>query len=376
VGDHGPAIAMRPSIWDDIRALESENVHSSGPLAKRHWALRPTLPLASEAFMRGDLGLERVCTEPGDNFNLVEIHEVPDLSIGDPPPAPWPLDVAHRRRHNGCDRRHVKQLGHLNGPAVAWETRLGRRSGGRGAVMIRARRRHGGVWRGCLVASCVLLLSSVPAGAARTSSTSSVKPADGRLRGQDFAAQVAWPDEALVNGHSVEATTGQRFVVFTLQLAENTAAVSPRGSDPPVTAAVRYGQVVQPISLGAIAHSLGQLVDGSTWPSASQQFTVSVPSTSHTAALVLSQGSFFQAFNLWTLRRIGPAPPVLNRDPERPLLSATVLPSGNLSLSNPADGFSDTAAVTIQSATLGYFPPAGAPGRAIASRRLDLSSPS
>jgi hypothetical protein len=234
-----------------------------------------------------------------------------------------------------------------------------------------------------LVASCVLLLSSLPASAAQTSSTSSMRPADGRLRGQDFAAQVtqvAWPDQAVVNGRSVEATTGHRFVVFTLQLAEDTAAVSPRGSDPPVTASVRYGQVVQSLSLTGLDDNLGQQVDGSTWPSASQQFTVSVPARSHTVALVISQGSFFQAFNLWTLQRIGPAPTVLYRDPERPSLNATVPPSGNLALSNPADGFSDTAAVTMQSATLGYFPPAGALGpgpvtQAVLSVELDAEYP-
>jgi hypothetical protein len=97
---------------------------------------------------------------------------------------------------------------------------------------------------------------------------------------------------------------------------------------------------------------------------------VSVPATSHTLALVVSQGSFFQAFNLWTLQRIGSAPAVLYRDPERPSLSASVPPSGDPALSNPADGFSDTAAVTVQSATLGYFPTAGSPGPASASQAV------
>ncbi len=117
--------------------------------------------------------------------------------------------------------------------------------------------------------------------------------------------------------------TGHRFVVFTLQLAEDTAAVSPRGSDPAVTASVRWGQTSQPLSLSGLNDNLGQQVESSTWPSATQQFVVSVPATSHSVALVLSQGSFFQAFNLWTLKRVGPAPTVLYRDPERPTLTAT-----------------------------------------------------
>ena len=174
--------------------------------------------------------------------------------------------------------------------------------------------------------------------------------------------------------------TGHRFVVFTLQLAEDTAAVSPRGSDPAVTASVRWGHTSQPLSLSGLNDNLGQQVDGSTWPSATQQFVVSVPAFSHTVALVLSQGSFFQAFNLWTLKRVGPAPTVLYRDPERPTLTATTPATGSLALSNPDDGFSDSATVSVQSATLGYFPPTSAPGpgrssQAVLSVVLDSEYP-
>jgi hypothetical protein len=35
---------------------------------------------------------------------------MPDLSMGEPPFAHRALDVALRRRHNGCDHRHVKRL--------------------------------------------------------------------------------------------------------------------------------------------------------------------------------------------------------------------------------------------------------------------------
>ena len=192
-----------------------------------------------------------------------------------------------------------------------------------------------------------------------------MRPADGRLRGQDFAAQVTagglagsghrqWPHRRGRHGASLRRVHAE--------LAEDTAAISPRGSDPPVTASVRWGQASQPLSLSGLNDNLGQQVEGSTWPSASQQFVVSVPATSHTVALVLSQGSFFQAFNLWTLKRVGPAPTVLYRDPERPTLTATTPATGSLALSNPADGFSDSATVSVQSATLGYFPPTGAPG--------------
>lgn len=146
----------------------------------------------------------------------------------------------------------------------------------------------------------MLLLASLPAGAASVSGNSPIRPADGRLREHDFAAQVtqlAWPDQAAVNGRNVQATIGHRFVVFTLQLAENTDAVSPRGSNPPVMASLHDGQVVQ---------ACRSRRSTTAWASRStdragrtaQQITVSVSSNSHAVALVLSQGSFFQTFNL------------------------------------------------------------------------------
>ena len=87
-----------------------------------------------------------------------------------------------------------------------------------------------------------------------------MRPADGRLRGQDFEGQVtevAWPDQAIVNGRTVEAVKGHRFVVFTLELAEDTAAISPRGSDLAVTASVRWGHSSQPLSLSGLNDNLG-----------------------------------------------------------------------------------------------------------------------
>ena len=241
--------------------------------------------------------------------------------------------------------------------------------------MIRARRNHWALRRIVLVASSsVLLLVGLSGGAgAARSPTAAVTPVDGRLRGQDFTARVtsvAWPAQAVLEGRSVEATTGHRFVVFTLQLAENTNAVSPKGDDPAVTASLRWGQTVQPLSLSGLDETLNQQVDGSAWPSASQEFVASVPAGVHTVALTLSQGSFSQAFNLWSLRRVEPAPTVLYRSPDGPTVSAATSPTGTVSLSNPADGFSSTASVSVQSTTLGYFPPTGAPGPGPASQAV------
>ena len=250
--------------------------------------------------------------------------------------------------------------------------------------MVRGSRSHGGVHSAVLVVSCVALLLNGTAVAARTAPTASISPADGRLRGEDFAAQVtsvAWPDQAVVNRRTVEATTGHRFVVFTLQLTEDTNAISPHGTDPAVTATLQWGQASQPLSLTQVTDAIAQQIDGSTWPSATQQFVASVPATAHTVTLVLSQGSFSQGFNLWTLQRVPPSPTVIYRDTQRPTVTSTTPATTTLALSNPSDGFSDSAAVSVQSATLSYFAPAGdapassSPSRAVLSVVLDGEYP-
>ena len=106
-----------------------------------------------------------------------------------------------------------------------------------------------------------------------------------------------------------------------------------------------------------------------------------MPDTTHDVDLVLTEGSFSQGFDLWTLTRSAPAPVVLYRDATMPTLAATSTTTGTLALSNPADGFSDTAEVSVQSATLGEFPPSGAgappssPDQAVLSVVLDAEYP-
>ena len=106
----------------------------------------------------------------------------------------------------------------------------------------------------------------------------------------------------------------------------------------------------------------------------------SVPNNTHDVDLVLSQGSFSQSFDLWSLRRVPPAPSVLYRDPNHTTLSGTAPGPTTVSLSNPADGFTSSAAVTLQSATLSFFAPSGAtlspdPDQAVLSVVLDAEFP-
>jgi hypothetical protein len=126
---------------------------------------------------------------------------------------------------------------------------------------------------------------------------------------------------------------------------------------------------------------LAQQPEGPNWPSASAVFQADVPNSTHAVNLVLSQGSFSQSFNLWSLHRTPPAPTVLYRDPNLPTLSDTALASASISLSNPTDGYSDTNQVTLQNAALSYFGPPGtgiqpsSPNQAVLSVVMDSEYP-
>ncbi|HVA05470.1 MAG TPA: hypothetical protein VNG12_01895, partial [Acidimicrobiales bacterium] len=102
------------------------------------------------------------------------------------------------------------------------------------------------------------------------SASAPVTPADGRLRGQDFAAtvtSVSWPDQLSFKGNSEEPAPGQRFVAFTLDLSENVTAIAPDGNDPAVTAALQWEGTSHPLSLGAINNEILGHGIGVTWGS-------------------------------------------------------------------------------------------------------------
>jgi hypothetical protein len=208
-------------------------------------------------------------------------------------------------------------------------------------------------------------------------------PVDGRLRGPDFAAavtSVSWPAEAVLDGRTMDASRGQRFVVLGLTVSVNSDAIPTSGTIP-LTASVTSGSQTQPLELSDLDDQIVQAGTDNGWPSGSQSFTLEVPNTTHDVDLVLNEGSFSQSFDLWTLTRQAPAPPVLYRDASMPTLTATATSTGTLALSDPANGFSDTAAVSIESATLGGFPPSGAgaapsdPDQAVLSVVLDAEAP-
>ena len=169
-------------------------------------------------------------------------------------------------------------------------------------------------------------------------------------------------------------------MVFALSLSVNSDAI-PASGTLPISARVTAANEAQPLSLTAIGNEILGSGAGAGWGSGSGRFTVSVPDTTHDVDLVITEGSFSQGFDLWTLTRTAPAPVVLYRDATMPTLAATSTTNGALALSNPADGFSDTAEVSVQSATLGEFPPSGAgappssPDQAVLSVVLDAEYP-
>ena len=221
-----------------------------------------------------------------------------------------------------------------------------------------------------------------PAGVATAAST--VSPADGRLRGPDFAAtvtSVTWPTQATVGDRNVDAPPGKRFVQFALNLDLDTDGISTGGSLP-ITATLTSAGHSQALDLSPIANEILGAGPGTGWQSGSGQFTEAVSNTSHQVDLELSEGSFSQTLNLWTLARVPPAPLVLYRDPNRPTVAGAGSSATSLGLSNPADGFTSSASVSVQSATLGYFAPSGVssltpnPNQAVLTVVLDGEFPS
>ena len=207
------------------------------------------------------------------------------------------------------------------------------------------------------VLSCALLLSCALAAAATGYSGGSVVPTDGRLNTPGYSAKVtavAWP----ATNDGAEPTPGRRFVRFTLEVTAPNQSASPTGPTPSLSAALRWGGTSRPLSLSTIDEQL-QAGAGGASDTASASYMASVPDYTHAVDLVLSVGTFSQSFDLWTLSRVPPSPAVLYRDPNGTSVTASAAGPATLSLSNPSDGFTSSATVTLQSSTLGFVAPAG-----------------
>ena len=154
-------------------------------------------------------------------------------------------------------------------------------------------------------------------------------------------------------------------VVFTLRLSEPGELVGGLNDSTAVKATLEMTGDRPPLSLPLTGtalrideqierHSAGEEPGTGTG-----SFAASVPVKDHRVVLDLSQGSFSQQFDLWTLKRLAPAPVILYRDPTSSVVTASNRGSGQLTITNPATGFVTQASVSVPTATLGYFAPGG-----------------
>ena len=190
-----------------------------------------------------------------------------------------------------------------------------------------------------------------------------VSPADGRLRGEDFTAtvdKVAWPQRvAGSSGVEFVAGTDSRLVAFTLSVTQPSEDAGILGGSTRVSASLEVGANQMPISMATIDQQIEGGTTGAALTTGTDSFTASVPAHQHNVALVLTEGSFSQSLNLWTLRRVPPAPSVLYSDPRSASVAGS--PSGTMQLNfmNPDDGFTGTDRVDVASTALTWFAPDG-----------------
>lgn len=219
----------------------------------------------------------------------------------------------------------------------------------------------------------LVVLAPSPAGASSTTlATGAVRglaapgmalvaPADGRLRGPQFRADVlgvAWPgDTAPVTASRLVPAGDDRLVLFTLRLTEFAPGLLINADLPPVSADLTYGASAAAVPLGGLLNQIDTVFGTSGTGTAT--FVASVPIHEHAVDLTLSEAGFSQSFSLWTLRRLAPSPTVLYRAPQATTLPAATSPSGHLELSDATTHFRQPALVSTTSADLSYFAPGG-----------------
>lgn len=189
-----------------------------------------------------------------------------------------------------------------------------------------------------------------------------VVPTDGRLRGQYFTATVtgvAWPASLSVGAVPTQAPPGDRLLAFTLRLSEPGELAYAAGSATAAAVSLDVNGDQLSVPLTGITEQIGDHSGGEEPGTGTGTFAVSLPDNDHDVLLVVSQASFTQRFDLWTLKRLPPAPAILYRDPTASSVTASVRGSTELTITNPTTGFVTHAKVALTAATLGYFAPDG-----------------
>jgi hypothetical protein len=225
-----------------------------------------------------------------------------------------------------------------------------------------------------------LSLAAAPAGSAPSTGTAQVlasgvvtqipspgvaltTPVDGRLRGPDFQAQVtgvAWPAAAGISPSRYVAGSGQRLVVFALTLSRpvrDAGADAPSGTSVTASVSPSASEPGASVDLTSVEQQILYATSGTG--SGSGTFVVAVPAHSHTVTLTVSESTFAQSINLWSLTRNTPYPAVLYRSPTSQTVTAAPTAGAVITVSNPASGNSGPANVSVRSADLGAFSPDG-----------------
>ncbi len=175
-------------------------------------------------------------------------------------------------------------------------------------------------------------------------------PADGRVNGDGFAAQVTGYRFAnqIGNGPSTEkAARGQRLLVFGLEVAPLTPQTDSQDhSTPAVSALLDVDGAQQPLPA---APSAGD---------APAYFLASIPSNAAAVALDLSSQGFTQTFSFTTGARQGPQPAVLYRTQSSWQATDPVDRTVTMATPDPAENVPDAAIdVTLSSADVTWFGP-------------------
>ena len=202
-------------------------------------------------------------------------------------------------------------------------------------------------------AATVQLLPNGQIAVAQIAPSDSTVPVDGRLRGPDAQAvvtAVAWPYEA--DGYV--ANTGDRLVAFTVQLTEPTSDVTGFGSTGPTLSLVVQGSP-QSLDTAAISSGVGTDPNAATG-TGTESYVASVPNTTKSVDLSMTDASYTQTFSLWSLGRTTTAPGALYDDPTSSSLTDQLGITKTMTIRDPAFGTNVTK-VLIDSAELSAFVP-------------------
>jgi hypothetical protein len=190
---------------------------------------------------------------------------------------------------------------------------------------------------------------------AQIAPSDSTVPVDGRLRGPDSQADVtavAWPYEA--DGYV--ANTGDRLVAFTVQLTEPTSDVSfGSTSTGPTLSLVVDGS---PQQLDETDISSGVSASTGSTGTGTESYVASVPNTTTSVDLSMTDAGYTQTFSLWSLERAKAAPAALYDDPTSSSLTDQLGITKMMTIRDPAFGTNVTE-VFIDSAELSAFEPGG-----------------